>query len=174
MFGTNKRVARIAHRVGFILGLLAFVATPQIGKVAHAEVPGAAPWIGYTKINVTDLPRSIDFYTKVMGLKISATTDFPSSSETLLTRSGAYNEDTILLTYVKKRTEPLVHGNAFNNLTFIIDNFDEVVGRMEAAGYVVTGKRTALKSPVPYAKTLSMAFTKDPDGYVIEIIQFFN
>ena len=170
----NKRNTRVACWVGFVLAFGLFGVMPAAVKSAHAQAGAAAPWIGYTKINVTDLQRSIDFYTKVMGLKIAETTNFPSSSETLLTRSGGDNEDTILLTYVKNRTEPLVHGNAFNNLTFIIDNFDEMVARMEAAGYVVTGKRTNLKSPVTYAKTLNMAFTKDPDGYVIEIIQFFN
>lgn len=172
MSGTNKIAARIARGVGLAMGLLLCVTMPYAGNVAQAH-DEKAPFIGFTKINVTNLQRSIDFYTKIMGLKVAETTDFPSVSETLLTRTGGDHEDTILLTFDKKRTEPLTHGNAFNNLTFVVDNFDEIVARWKSAGYVVTGERKGLKSPVTYAKTLDIAFTKDPDGFVIEILQFY-
>jgi lactoylglutathione lyase len=172
MSGMNKVRARIARSVGMVVGLLLCVALPHAGSVAQAH-DEKAPFIGFTKINVTNLERSIEFYTKIMGLKIAETTDFPSASETLLTRTGGDYEDTILLAFNKKRTEPLVHGNAFNNLTFVVDNFDEILARWKSAGYVVTGERKGLKSPVTYAKTLDIAFTKDPDGFVIEILQFY-
>ncbi len=167
----------VAARLGGLACMLTLVCAAismPIGQnsAARASEASAPPYIGYTKINVSNLERSLDFYTNVMGLKVARVVDRPALNETLLTRSGGDFEDTIVLVFDKKRTEPLVIGNGFNNITFIIFDFEERVAKVEAAGYVITGKRTNLPSPKPSAKTISVAFTKDPDGYAIELLQF--
>jgi len=169
MIGKNIKRARITHRVGLIFGLLVFAAMPETGKFAYAQEP---QYIGFTKINVADLTRSIDFYTKIMGLKVSAVYDGPAVNETLLTRTGGGDEEALGLVYRKNSTESFVHGTAFNNITFRTHDFEGVIKRLEAAGFPITAKKQRVPSSVPYGSKMSYAFTKDPDGFTIEILQF--
>ena len=172
MLGKHIKHACIAYRVGLIFGLLVSAATPEIGKFAYAQGSQAPQYIGFTKINVADLTRSIDFYTKIMGLKVSAVVNGPIVNETLLTRTGGGDEEALTLVHRKNSTEPVVHGNAFNNITFRTHDFEGVIKRLESAGFPITAKKQQVPSSVPYGSKMSYAFTKDPDGFTIEILQF--
>lgn len=158
---------------GILFAVLGVVMlTPAFGR------PAAAADVQFfsTKINVTDLDRSIEFYTKVIGLKVAARTEgriievLLTPGEEVLSSTGAF-----ILVYDKERKEPLVVGNGFNNVTFGYPaGLKAPIARLEAAGYKVRGSAELRPSPTPMAKFIAVAFTKDPDGYTLELLQRAN
>ncbi len=129
-----------------------------------------------TKINVTNLDRSIEFYTKVIGLKFAARTE-GRIVEVLLTpgEENLASVGALILVYDKERKEPLVLGNGFNNVTFGFPaGLKDPIARLEAAGYKVRGSADLRPSPTPLAKFIAVAFTTDPDGYTLELLQRAN
>ena len=131
-----------------------------------------------TKINVTDLDRSIAFYSTFVGLTEAARSAGTSPVvEVLMTKSGAKGaatEPAVVLAWQRARKEPLVLGNAFNNITFVVTDIKATVKALEAAGYKITGSPEPRPSPTPAAKQIAVVFTKDPDGYSIELLQRFQ
>jgi len=169
---TNRdRLIGVCKAAFFAGGL--FLTMPHLTNSATAIASEAEPrYIGFTKLNVTNLDASVKFYTTVMGLKVSAVVDMPTVNETILTRTGGGDEEALVLVYNKKASQPFVMGTAFNNVTFRTNDFEGVIKRLETAGYPITAKRQQVPSSVPYGAKMSYAFTKDPDGFTIEILQF--
>lgn len=136
-----------------------------------------APKFFSTKINVSNLEKSLDFYTRIMGLKVTGRVENAKIVEVVLTRTGegaGASEQALILYYAKDRKEPPVHGNTFNNLLFVFPDLKECLKLLDAEGYTVTGSREPRPVPVPFAKAVTVLFTKDPDGFTVELVQYFN
>lgn len=121
----------------------------------------------HTMIRVGDLQRSIDFYTKIMGMKLLRTSENPEYQYSLAF-VGYDDESTasvIELTY-NWGTKEYDHGNAFGHIAIGVDDVAETSQRIKMAG----GKVTREAGPVKGGKTI-IAFVEDPDGYKIELIQ---
>ena len=121
----------------------------------------------HTMIRVGDLQRSIDFYTKIMGMKLLRTSENPEYQYSLAF-VGYDDESTasvIELTY-NWGTKEYDHGNAFGHIAIGVDDVAETCQRIKIAG----GKVTREAGPVKGGKTI-IAFVEDPDGYKIELIQ---
>jgi lactoylglutathione lyase len=123
------------------------------------------------KIKVTNLQRSIDFYTKVIGMRDMQHYKTPTMEEAFLSYEGSDYEAAIVLIYDTKHSGPYVPGDAFGPIAFITPDLQGTADRLKAAGYPL-GKIGEVKSQFSYAKTVSHAAGKDPDGYPIEIVQF--
>ncbi|PXY96580.1 lactoylglutathione lyase [Frischella perrara] len=121
----------------------------------------------HTMIRVGDLQRAIDFYTKIMGMKLLRTSENPEYQYSLAF-VGYDDESTasvIELTY-NWGTKEYDHGNAFGHIAIGVDDVAETCQRIKMAG----GKVTREAGPVKGGKTI-IAFVEDPDGYKIELIQ---
>ena len=121
----------------------------------------------HTMIRVGDLQRSIDFYTKIMDMKLLRTSENPEYQYSLAF-VGYDDESTasvIELTY-NWGTKEYDHGNAFGHIAIGVDDVAETCQRIKMAG----GKVTREAGPVKGGKTI-IAFVEDPDGYKIELIQ---
>ena len=121
----------------------------------------------HTMIRVGDLQRSIDFYTKIMDMKLLRTSKNPEYQYSLAF-VGYDDESTasvIELTY-NWGTKEYDHGNAFGHIAIGVDDVAETCQRIKMAG----GKVTREAGPVKGGKTI-IAFVEDPDGYKIELIQ---
>ena len=121
----------------------------------------------HTMIRVGDLLRSIDFYTKIMDMKLLRTSENPEYQYSLAF-VGYDDESTasvIELTY-NWGTKEYDHGNAFGHIAIGVDDVAETCQRIKMAG----GKVTREAGPVKGGKTI-IAFVEDPDGYKIELIQ---
>lgn len=130
-----------------------------------------------TKLNVSNIEKSIDFYTNMMGLKVATQTSGGRVLEVILTKGGektAVTEQAIVLAYNKERKEPLVIGDAFNNITFVVSDLAGLVKKLEVAGHKITGNPAPRPSATPAAKQIAVVFLKDPDGYTIELLQRFQ
>ena len=121
----------------------------------------------HTMLRVGDLQRSIDFYTRVLGMKLLRTTDRPEQKYTLAFVGYAANpaQAEIELTY-NYGVESYEPGTAFGHIALGVDDVAATCERIRAAG----GRITREAGPVAGGHTV-IAFVQDPDGYKIELIQ---
>lgn len=121
----------------------------------------------HTMIRVGDLQRAIEFYTKIMGMKLLRTSENPEYKYSLA--FVGYDDETtasvIELTY-NWGTETYDHGNAFGHIAIGVDNVAQTCQQIKAIG----GKVIREAGPVKGGTTI-IAFVEDPDGYKIELIE---
>jgi lactoylglutathione lyase len=122
----------------------------------------------HTMIRVGDLDRSVDFYTRVMGMKELRRRDVPDGKYTLVF-VGYADESTgagvIELTY-NYGVEKYDQGTAFGHLAVGVADVTALANKVRAAGFRVTRE----PGPVKFGTTV-IAFVEDPDGYKIELIE---
>jgi lactoylglutathione lyase len=122
----------------------------------------------HTMIRVLDLDRSLDFYTRLMGMKLLRRRDVPDGRYTIC--FVGYEDDatgTVLeLTYNYDQKEPYTIGSGFGHLA---------IGMADLYGVCAVLAKEGVKIPRPPGPlkfgTTHIAFVEDPDGYKIELIQ---
>lgn len=121
----------------------------------------------HTMLRVGDMQRSIDFYTRVLGMKLLRTTDRPAQKYSLAFVGYEANpaQAEIELTY-NDGVDHYEHGTAFGHIALGVDDAYAACQRIKDAG----GKVTREAGPVAGGSTV-IAFVEDPDGYKIELIQ---
>jgi catechol 2,3-dioxygenase-like lactoylglutathione lyase family enzyme len=109
-------------------------------------------------IKVSDLERSKNFYTEVLGLKIGA--KVPAQGEVveyLLGMTGDIRADTLI---VIRKGEVKPGATEFGTITIVVPSGRKMAERVVAAGYTTA-------RPIVDGTN----FVKDPDGYTIELYQ---
>ena len=123
----------------------------------------------HTMVRVGDLPRSIAFYTNMLGMSVLRTVDVPAHNYKLaFVGYGAGNADgsaEIELTY-NYGVSTYELGTAFGHFAIGVKNVADTCERIRAAG----GTITRPPGPVKGGTTV-IAFVQDPDGYKIELIE---
>ena len=121
----------------------------------------------HTMLRVGDLQRSIDFYTKVMGMQLLRTTDRPEQKYSLafVGYGGNPGQAEIELTY-NYGVDQYDLGSAFGHVAIAVENAAATCEQVKAAG----GQVTRDAGPVKGGSTV-IAFVQDPDGYKIELIE---
>lgn len=121
----------------------------------------------HTMIRVGDLQRSIDFYTRALGMQLLRTTDRPDQKYSLAFVGYGSNPDhaEIELTYNYGMAQYEM-GTAFGHVALGVPDVVAACDRIRAAG----GQITREPGPVKGGTTF-IAFAVDPDGYKIELIQ---
>ena len=121
----------------------------------------------HTMLRVGDLPRAIDFYTRILGMKVLRTTDRPEQKYRLAfvgygdEASGAVLE----LTY-NYDVSSYDLGTGFGHVAIEVEDAARSCAAVRAAGGAVTREAGPVKGG-----TTVIAFVQDPDGYKIELIQ---
>ena len=119
----------------------------------------------HTMIRVTDLEKSIEFYTKVLGMRVLDRTENTQYRYTLVFVGYEQGGTTIELTH-NWDTDQYEMGNAFGHLALGVENIYAACDQIKALG----GNVTREPGPVKGGST-HIAFITDPDGYQIELIQ---
>jgi len=121
----------------------------------------------HTMLRVGDLQRSIDFYTKVLGMTLLRTSDNPEYQYTLAFVGYGANPDhaELELTY-NYGVDKYEQGTAYGHLAISADNIVQACEAVKANG----GNVTREPGPVKGGSTV-IAFVTDPDGYKIELIE---
>jgi len=121
----------------------------------------------HTMLRVGNLQRSIDFYTKVLGMTLLRTSDNPEYKYTLAFLGYGSNPDhaELELTY-NHGTESYDMGTAYGHIAISAEDIYATCDAVRAAG----GNITREPGPVKGGSTV-IAFVTDPDGYKIEFIQ---
>jgi len=120
----------------------------------------------HTMLRVTDLEKSIRFYTTVLGMKLLRQKDYPDGKFTLafVGYGNEADESVIELTH-NWETESYNKGNAFGHIAIEVDDVYQACDAMKKTG----GKIIREAGPMNAGKTI-IAFIEDPDGYEIELI----
>jgi lactoylglutathione lyase len=115
----------------------------------------------HTMLRVGDLKRSVDFYTKVLGMKLLRTTDRPDQKYSLA--FVGYDDEeraaVLELTY-NYGVDKYEMGGAFGHIAIGVPDVAGACNKVRAAG----GKVTRDPGPVK-GGTSVIAFVEDPDGY---------
>ncbi|HBH37789.1 MAG TPA: lactoylglutathione lyase [Curvibacter sp.] len=121
----------------------------------------------HTMLRVGDMQRAVDFYTRVMGMKLLRTTDRPEQKYSLAFVGYDSNPDQaeIELTY-NYGVDKYEMGGAYGHIALGVDDIYATCEQIRAQG----GNITREPGPVKGGDTL-IAFITDPDGYKIELIQ---
>ncbi|PZW43573.1 lactoylglutathione lyase [Humitalea rosea] len=122
----------------------------------------------HTMLRVTDLERSVEFYTKLLGMKELRRRDVPDGKYTLVF-VGYAEESTgaavIELTY-NYGVDSYELGTAFGHLAVGVPDIYATCDALRAAGAKISRE----PGPVKFGTTV-IAFVEDPDGYKIELIE---
>ncbi|MBT8630718.1 lactoylglutathione lyase [Polynucleobacter paneuropaeus] len=123
----------------------------------------------HTMLRVGDMQRSVDFYTKVLGMNLLRTTVRPEQKYALsFVGFGRGNEDgqaEIELTY-NYGVDSYEMGTAYGHIAIQVPDAYAACAKIKATG----GNVTREAGPVQGGDAI-IAFVGDPDGYKIELIQ---
>jgi lactoylglutathione lyase len=121
----------------------------------------------HTMLRVGNLDRSVDFYTRVLGMRELRRHEVPDGRYTLaFVGYGEESETTVLELTHNWDTEKYDLGTAFGHLAIAVPDAAAACSAVRAAG----GKVTREAGPVKFGSTV-IAFVEDPDGYKIEFIE---
>jgi lactoylglutathione lyase len=119
-------------------------------------------------IRVLNLETSLDFYTRLLGMRLLRKSDYPDGRFTLaFVGYGDESAGTVLeLTHNWDQKEPYAIGTAFGHLALGVADVYAVCEKLAAEGVKISRP----PGPMKFSSTV-IAFIEDPDGYKIELIQ---
>lgn len=122
----------------------------------------------HTMIRVKDQDKSIDFYTRHLGMKVIRQKEFEGGrfTNTFIGFGDESSEAVIELTYNWDQDEPYSHGSGFGHLAIGVPDIYATCAALEAEGVSIPRK----PGPMKHGTTV-IAFIEDPDGYKIELIE---
>ncbi|KAF3997616.1 lactoylglutathione lyase [Glaciimonas immobilis] len=121
----------------------------------------------HTMLRVGNLQRSIDFYTKVLGMKLLRTNDNPEYKYTLAFVGYGTNPGhaELELTY-NYGVDSYEQGTAYGHIALAVEDVHKACADVKLQGGNVTREAGPVKGG-----TTNIAFVQDPDGYKIELIE---
>ena len=121
----------------------------------------------HTMVRVKDLDRSLDFYTRLLGMKLLRKMDFPEGRFTLAFVGYGPEEShaVIELTHNWDQDKPYELGNGYGHVALGVRDIHGICAELEKAGANIPRKPGPMKHG-----TTHIAFIEDPDGYKIELI----
>jgi len=121
----------------------------------------------HTMLRVGNLEKSIDFYSKVLGMRVLRRKDYPEGKFNLafVGYQDESNATVLELTH-NWDTEKYDLGAGFGHIAIEVDDAYMACEMVKKRG----GKVTREAGPMKHGVTV-IAFVEDPDGYKIEFIQ---
>ncbi|MFC4595703.1 VOC family protein [Sphingobium tyrosinilyticum] len=149
---------------GLAVAITAAMLFPSGAGAAGSESAPAASILG-TGIRVSDLDRSIRFYTDVMGMTQVRKLSHGTLTEIIMTfGGGAGSAALILMKDTAAGKSPQIElGAGFSKIIIDVQDMDALIGRMKKAGLPI--------GEVHSSMGVKVIFLTDPDGYRYEAIQ---
>ena len=118
-------------------------------------------------LRVGDLQRSIDFYTRILGMKVIRSLVQPDERYSLVFLGYGDEEETCVLelTYNEGVSE-YARGDAYGHFAIGVKDCNQACADIAAEGGSIIRKPGVLKGSGEV-----FAFVEDPDGYQIELVQ---
>lgn len=136
--------------------------------LAQARQPQAerGARIAYLALNVTDAARSVDFYTRLLGMKERARSA-TAGAITEITLEFPHAAGAALIVRAAPGRRPVEQGNAYSRFALRVAD----IAGLTAA--LTNAKVNVLRPPARVeALKLSYALLRDPDGHLIELLQY--
>jgi len=122
--------------------------------------------LDHTMIRVFDQEKTMDFYTRILGMKIHRQNEYPDGrfTNTFVGYVGEDEGTNIEMTYNWDQEEPYDMGDAWGHIALKVSDVYETAEYLKSEGVEF------VREPGPMnAGTRIIAFFKDPNGYVIEL-----
>ena len=120
----------------------------------------------HTMLRVTNLERSLAFYTTVLGMKLLRQKDYPEGRFTLaFVGFGDEKAEAVLELTHNWDTDHYELGTAYGHIALEVEDVYAACEKIRAAG----GKIVREAGPMKHSTTI-LAFVEDPDGYKIELL----
>lgn len=121
----------------------------------------------HTMLRISDIEKSISFYTEILGMEVLRTFDNPDQGFSLIFLGYAKESDTCVLelTY-NYNVSSYEMGNAFGHIAIGVEDCYTTCNQIKALG----GNIVREAGPLAGSNEV-IAFVVDPDGYQIELIQ---
>ena len=124
----------------------------------------------HTSIRTSNMNRSIDFYTRFLGLTLLNRREIPqNNAEIAFLRDPQAKGATLELTFYrnqKKFSQPDYEDRVFDHIAFEITNMNQTIEVMRKEKVTITDE------PFTLSQTGSLiAFVEDPDETLIELIE---
>jgi len=120
----------------------------------------------HTMIRVGNLERSIQFYTRVLDMRLLRQKEYPEGKFTLaFVGYGEESEQTVIELTYNWDTSSYSIGDGFGHIAIEVEDVYEACEQVKARG----GKIIRDAGPMNAGSTVC-AFVEDPDGYQIELL----
>lgn len=121
----------------------------------------------HTMLRVGDLDKSLDFYTRILGMSLLRKNDYPDGKFTLaFVGYGLESEQAVIELTYNWGVEKYDLGTAYGHIALEVEDAYAACDKIRAAG----GNVVREAGPMKHGNTV-IAFVDDPDGYKIELIQ---
>jgi len=124
----------------------------------------------HVSIRTSNVERSIDFYTRLLGLKVLSRREIKRTNAEIVFLQDPKGEGcTLELTFYreqKKFTQPEYEERLFDHLAFEVADMKSIIAAMRKEKVTITDEPFKLESNGP-----TIAFVEDPDGTLIELIE---
>ncbi len=121
----------------------------------------------HTMIRVYDLDKSLDFYCRILGMKVLRSTEYPSGrfTNTFVGYGPEDDNTSIELTYNWDQKTPYEKGDGWGHLALNVPDVYQACKDLSAAGANVVRPAGPMQNG-----TRVIAFVEDPDGYKVELL----
>jgi lactoylglutathione lyase len=127
----------------------------------------------HASIRTSNVERSIDFYTRLLGLKVLSRREIKQNyAEIVFLQDPKCEGCTLELTFYrnqKKFTQPEYEERLFDHLAFEVADMNGTIAVMRKENVTITDEPFKLESNGPI-----IAFVEDPDGTLIELIEGYS
>src|SRR3989337_2850221 len=124
----------------------------------------------HASIRTSNIDRSINFYTRLLGLKLLSRREIPrNNAEIAFLQDPEGKGATLELTFYrdqKKFIQADYEDRLFDHLAFEVKDIEKTIAAMRKEGVTITDEPFRLE---PHGALI--AFVEDPDGTLIELIQ---
>lgn len=121
----------------------------------------------HTMIRVGNIDRSIDFYTRVLGMTLLRKNDYPDGQFTLAFVGYGNEADSAVIELTHNwGVDAYEIGTGYGHIAIEVDDAYQACDDIRNNG----GQVTREAGPMKHGTTV-IAFVTDPDGYEIELIQ---
>ena len=146
------------------------VASESTPREASQAAPGLGafrPRITYVTYNVANVDRALAFYVGVLGMQEQMRFPIGGGVNEVVLGFPDSKAAGLILMFKDEPSAPVVHGDGYSRFVIRVSDTDGAVRALEANGVV-------MQTPPTDAPGLRYAMFRDPDGYLIELLQLMR
>ncbi|MEY4583397.1 MAG: hypothetical protein RL701_8100 [Pseudomonadota bacterium] len=141
--------------------------THEAATTTRDDLTAWKPRLLHVAYYVADIERALGFYKGVLGLRELMRIPLGDGmQEVVLAFPDSQGAGVILMWHDQKQA-PRTHGNGYSRFVLSVSNLDAALAHVLKHG-------APLVTPATIVGPMKYAMVKDPDGYVIELLEFLK
>jgi catechol 2,3-dioxygenase-like lactoylglutathione lyase family enzyme len=140
------------------------LSTEGAAPAAVEDFNALRPRFIYVSYHVNDIERALAFYVGVLGMKEQLRVPLGKGEHEVVLGFPESKSAGVILMWNTERKTPYVPGDAYSRFILSVSDIDAALAHLARHG-------TSASLPVTDAGRFRYAMVKDPDGYLIELLQ---